>query len=99
MNFIIRTLHQTVFRMNKSRETRNAYELLVEKPNRKRWQENIRMDLRKIGCEGVDWIHLDQCRDQWRALVNSHDKSRLSDTVYGRTISSQHHTAVCHKEI
>jgi hypothetical protein len=32
--------------------------------------ENIRMDPRKIGCKGVDWIHLAQDTDQWRALVN-----------------------------
>jgi len=28
------------------------------------------MGLRKIGCEGVDWIHLAQARNQWRGLVN-----------------------------
>jgi len=30
-----------------------------------RWEDNIRMDLRNIGWEGVDWIHLAQDRDQW----------------------------------
>jgi hypothetical protein len=35
---------------------------------RRRW-EDIRMDLREIGWEGVEWIHLAQDRDQWRAVV------------------------------
>jgi hypothetical protein len=35
-----------------------------------RWEDNIRMDLREIECEGVDWMHLVQDRDQWQALVN-----------------------------
>jgi hypothetical protein len=38
---------------------------------RRRWEDNIRMDLREIGWEGVDWIHLAQDRDQWWALVNT----------------------------
>jgi hypothetical protein len=29
------------------------------------------MDLRRIGCEGMDWMHLLQGRDQWRAVVNT----------------------------
>jgi hypothetical protein len=35
-----------------------------------RWEDNIRIDLRKIGWEIVDWIHLAQCRDQWWAHAN-----------------------------
>jgi hypothetical protein len=35
-----------------------------------RWEDNIRMDLRGIGWGGVDWIHLAQDRDRWRAFVN-----------------------------
>jgi hypothetical protein len=38
---------------------------------RSRWEDNIRMDLRGIGWGGMDWIDLDQDRDQWRALVNT----------------------------
>jgi hypothetical protein len=34
-------------------------------------EDNIRMDFREVGWEGVDWIRLDQDRDQWRALVNT----------------------------
>jgi hypothetical protein len=60
-------------------ETRNAYRILVEKPERKRplgrsrrrWVDNIKMDLREIGWDGMDWIELVQDRDQWRVLVNT----------------------------
>jgi hypothetical protein len=33
--------------------------------------DNIKMELREIGCGGMDWIDLAQDRDQWRALVNT----------------------------
>jgi len=36
----------------------------------RRWEDNIRMGLREIGWEVVDWMHLAQDRDQWRAVVN-----------------------------
>jgi hypothetical protein len=60
-------------------EKRNAYRLLVGKPEgrrplggpRSRWVDNIRMDLVEVGCGDVDWIGLAQDRDRWRALVNS----------------------------
>jgi hypothetical protein len=60
-------------------ETRNAYNILVSKCEGKRQfgrprrirEDNIKMDLREIGLEGVDWIHLAQDRDQWRVLVNT----------------------------
>jgi hypothetical protein len=60
-------------------ETRSAYRILVGKPKgkrplgrpRRRWVDNIKMDLTKIGWDGVDWIELAQDRDQWRALVNT----------------------------
>jgi transposase len=38
---------------------------------RRRWVDNIKMDLREIGCDAVDWIDMAQDRDQWRALVNT----------------------------
>jgi hypothetical protein len=38
---------------------------------RRRWEDNIRMDLREIGWGGMDWIDLTQDRDQWRAFVNT----------------------------
>jgi hypothetical protein len=58
-------------------ETRNAYRILVGKPegkrplgrSRRRWVDNIKMDLREIGWDGMNWIELAQDRDQWRALV------------------------------
>jgi hypothetical protein len=38
---------------------------------RLRWVDYIKMDLREIGCGGMDWIDLAQDRNQWRALVNT----------------------------
>jgi hypothetical protein len=60
-------------------EKRNAYRLLVGKPEgkrplgklRRRWVNNIKMDLLEIGWGGVDWIGLAEDRDKWRALVNA----------------------------
>jgi hypothetical protein len=43
---------------------------LVEKP-RHRWEVGIRVDLREIDWEGVEWIHLAQNTDRWRAVVNA----------------------------
>jgi hypothetical protein len=58
---------------------RNAYRLLVGKPERRRplgrprrsWVDNIRMDLVQVGWSDVDWIGLAQDRDRRRALANS----------------------------
>ena len=60
-------------------ERRDVYRDLVGKPEgkrplgrpRRRWDDNIKMDLDEIGCGGVDWIELDQDRDRWRALVTA----------------------------
>jgi hypothetical protein len=60
-------------------ETRNIYTILMEKPEgkrplgrpRRRWVDNIKIDLREIGWDGVDWVDPAQDRDQWRALVNT----------------------------
>ena len=54
---------------------RNAYRVLVGKPESKkplgrlrcRWEDNIKMDLREVGCDPRDWIALAQDRDLWRA--------------------------------
>jgi hypothetical protein len=59
-------------------EKRNAYRLLVGKPEgkrppgrpRRRQVDNIKIDLLEVGWGGVDWIGLAQDRDKWRALVN-----------------------------
>jgi len=60
-------------------EMRNVYNILVGKPEgkitlgrpRRRWEDNIRTDLREIVEEGVDWTHLAQDKDQWWVLVNT----------------------------
>jgi hypothetical protein len=60
-------------------EKRNAYRTLIRKPEgkrplgrpRRRWVDNIKIGLREIGCDGVDWIDLAQDRDQWSALVDT----------------------------
>jgi hypothetical protein len=38
---------------------------------RRRWVDNIKMDLREMRCDGMDWIDLAPDRDRWRALVNT----------------------------
>jgi hypothetical protein len=38
---------------------------------RRRWEDNIRMDLQEVGFGGMDWIWLAQDRDSWRAIVNA----------------------------
>jgi hypothetical protein len=55
-------------------EKKNVYKILVGKPEgspRRRWVDNIKMDLREIGWDGMDWIYLAQDKDQWRATVNA----------------------------
>ena len=61
------------------REETGAYRVLVGKPEgkrslrrpRRRWVDNIGMDLQEVGCGYVDWIGLDQDRDRWRTLVSA----------------------------
>jgi hypothetical protein len=58
---------------------RNAYRILVGNPEgkrplgrpRRRWVDNIKMDLREMGWASMDWIDLAEDRDRWRALVNT----------------------------
>jgi len=38
---------------------------------RRRWEDNIKMDLQKVGCEGMDWTDMAQDRDRLRAVVNA----------------------------
>jgi hypothetical protein len=66
-------------------KNRNKYKILVGKPEgmrplgipRPRWMDNIEMDLREIGYDGMDWIDLTQDRDQWMAFVNTVMKLRV----------------------
>jgi hypothetical protein len=66
-------------------EKRNAYRILVGKPEgkrslrrpRRRWVDSIKLELREIGWDGMDWIDLAQDRDQWRALVNMVSNHRI----------------------
>jgi hypothetical protein len=58
---------------------RGVYRGLVGKPEgkrphgrpRSRWEDNIKLDLQDVGCEGMDWIDKAQDRDRWQALVNA----------------------------
>ena len=58
------------------REGRGVFRVLVGKPegmrplgrSRRRWEVNIRMDFREVGCGCVEWMELAQDRDRWRAL-------------------------------
>jgi hypothetical protein len=58
---------------------RGAYNILVGRPEerrplgrtRRRWEDDIKMDLRETGFGDVDWIHMAQDRDRWRTLVNT----------------------------
>ena len=58
---------------------RNTYRVLVGKPEskrplgrpRRRWEDNIKMDLREVGCDLRDWIALAEDRDEWRAYVRA----------------------------
>ena len=60
-------------------EERGVYRVLVGKPEgkrplgrpRRKWEDNIKMDLQNVGCGGMDWIELAQDRGRWRALVNA----------------------------
>ena len=56
----------------------NVYRVLVGKPEekrplgrpRRRWEDNMKMDLQEMGCGVMDWIDVAQDEDRWRALVN-----------------------------
>ena len=61
------------------RERRGVYRVLVGKPEgkkplgrpRRRWEDNIKMDLQEVGCGCMDWIELAQDRNRWRTRVTA----------------------------
>jgi hypothetical protein len=67
-------------------EGRVVYRVLVEKPEgkrqlgrpRRRWKDNIKVDLQEVGCEGIEWVELTQDRDGWWALMNAVMNLRVS---------------------
>ncbi|KAJ4448597.1 hypothetical protein ANN_10616 [Periplaneta americana] len=90
-------------------ESRNAYRELVGRAEgkrplgrpRRRWEDNIKMDLREVGYDGRDWINLAQDRDQWRAYVRAAMNLRVplkpsnqASLVYQSSISKASATVV-----
>jgi hypothetical protein len=92
-------------------EKRNVYRMLAGKPEgkrplespRRRWVDNIKMEIAKIVLSGVDWVRMAQDRDKWRALVNAvmnlrilYNAGELSSryTTDGLSSSAQFHRVV-----
>jgi hypothetical protein len=79
-------------------ERRGAYRALVGKPEgrrplgrpRRRWEDNIKMDLPEAGCGDVDWIDVAQDRDRWRALVCTVTNLRVPQNAGNFWSSSGH---------
>ena len=73
------TVHHQAGHVARMGEERGVYRVLVGKPEgkrplgrpRRRWVDNIRMDLQEVGCGQVDWIGLAQDRDRWRTFVSA----------------------------
>jgi hypothetical protein len=71
-------------------EGRGVYRVLVGRSEvkrplvrpRRRWEDNIKMDLREIGTNGTNWIQLVQDRVQWRAFLNTVMNLRVPQTKH-----------------
>ncbi|KAJ4449403.1 hypothetical protein ANN_00802 [Periplaneta americana] len=85
-------------------ESRNAYRVLVGRPEgkrplgrpRRRWEDNIKLDLREVGYDDRDWINLAQNRNRWRAYVRAAMNLRLNipnnaeaHSMTGRSLRSE----------
>ena len=80
---IIRSLKSRLLRwaghVARMEQSINAYRVLAGKPEgkrplgrpRRRWEDNIKMDLREVGCDPGEWIDIAEDRDQWRAYVRT----------------------------
>jgi len=77
--FIISTLFNILVLQYQEGEERGVYRFLVGEPEgrrplgrpRRRWVDNIRLDIQEVGCGYMDWIGLAQNRDRWRTLVSA----------------------------
>ncbi|KAJ4437688.1 hypothetical protein ANN_17833 [Periplaneta americana] len=71
-------------------ESRNVYRVLVRRPEgkkplgrpRRRWEDNMKMDLREVGYDDRDWSNLAQDREQWRAAMNRRMPYKFSTAEY-----------------
>ena len=80
---IIRNLKSSRLRWTghvaRTEQSRNAYKVFVGKPEgkrplgrpRRRWEDNIKMYLREVGCDPRNWIDFAEDRDQWRAYIRA----------------------------
>ncbi|KAJ4431153.1 hypothetical protein ANN_19748 [Periplaneta americana] len=78
-------------------ESRNAYRVLVGRPegkrplgrSRRRWEDNIKMDLKEVGNDDRDWINLAQDRDQWRVYVRAAMNLREEEKELGESVAEK----------
>jgi hypothetical protein len=87
-------------------EGTGVYRVLVGKPDgkrpqerpRRRWEDNIKIDLHVVGCGGIDWIEMARDRDRWQALVNAvmntFCRSAFGKSLCTYSVSVRVHSAV-----
>ena len=79
-------------------ERRGVYRVLVRRPKgkrpfgrpRRRWDDNIKMDIQEVGCGGMDWIELAKKRDRWPAFVNAEMTLRVAQNAGNFLTSCKH---------